>query len=169
MPENCKFSDCIMSPSIKELSGYCSESAGEICGPVAAYRLLINKYEGLVEVDQLKPIIGKYAILKVPIGEAPIESREQWVGLELPIRSYELLTEGLIEINPSDVVLSLLSKGKIKACRRFIEYDFKYEDDGETMIFNTSDGAITYIQPVSSKEYFGSNLNEVTKKLIEQN
>lgn len=85
---------------------------GEKCGPVAAYAMLHGNFEGLDDFDIESPIVGTFTPKTVPSGIPPLEVRQEWLGVELPVRQPEQLRDNEVGVSPADAVLSLISHGK---------------------------------------------------------
>lgn len=168
--EGCAFNKCPVSDEIIEVSGPCREQRGAKCGPVVAYEMLHGKFAGLEELDYTCPIAAQFEIDHVPDGSLPIEVREAWVGVPLPVRKLprqeERLEEGTMAVTRRDGILSLLAHGKLDAAMLLGDE----EDLGEIMVFREFEGKLKPLlaPPMSSDEFYGSRLDETTRQLIQE-
>ena len=167
MSEQCAFDgDCPMGSDIIELSGACHNNRGELCGPVAAYGVLTHEMEGLAEADDAAPIVGTFVFDTVPAGDPPLNVREEWVGVGVPVRHPSWLEQGLVDVSSDDVRLSLLSQGKLDAAKWFTSLALQLGDF--TATFRASEGTFTKGEPFSSQDFYGALLDEQVRTTIEE-
>lgn len=158
MAELCAFGDaCPVDKDITDISGVCSGEKGAVCGPAIAYSLLVREKGRLAEEDEDTPIVGSFKFTEVPAGDPPQEIRGQWVGVEVPVRHPDRLSEGGVEVSSDDVELSLLSQGRLDAASWFISLAYQYGD--YTAIFQVGEGEVTTSAPIASVDYYGSRLS----------
>jgi len=167
MSERCAFQgNCPIGADIIELSGACQNNRGEMCGPVAAYGMLIFEMEGLADADEAAPIAGTFVFDSVPAGDPPLSVREEWVGVGVPVRHPDWLEQGLVDVSASDARLSLLSQGKLDAASWFTSFALRM---GEfTATFRSSEGTFIESEPVSSQDFYGAKLDERVRNTIEE-
>lgn len=170
MIERCAFEgNCPMSADIIELSSACQNVRGEKCGPVAAYGMLNGDFEGLAALDDDSPIVGTFKIDTVPGGMPPLEVRQDWVGVELPVRQPERLEGGEVEVSPADAILSLLAHGKLDATIWFFNAGLALAPFGPRWVFQASEGTVTESEPVSSRDFYGARLgDQALRSVIEE-
>ena len=144
MAEACTFvGNCPMGDDIIELVGGCTTSRGENCGKVAAYGMLKWQFDELADLDKEEPIEGTFTITDIPAGYPPEEIRQEWVGVELPIRNMDRVSEDSeVEINLVDAILSLLSSGKLNGSDWFMKAGIAFSAFGPSWVFQANEGAI---------------------------
>jgi len=167
MAERCAFAgNCPMQEDIISISGACTTERGEVCGPVAAYGMLIGK-DRLIDADELDPILGTFTFTRVPAGSPPLEIREEWVGVEVPVRDPESMTRGEVPVSSDDVELSLLSQGRIDAASWFIA--LAYRHGSYTATFQADEGEYTPRNDIaSSLDYYGRRLSPEVRAAVEE-
>lgn len=167
MAERCSFAgNCPMGEDITDISGPCTTERGEKCGPVAAYGMLIGKGR-LVEADEDDPIVGTFTFTSVPAGDPPLDVREEWAGVEVPVRDAESLGWGEVPVSSDDVELSLLSQGKLDAAAWFISLAHRY--GSYTATFKTSEGEFTERDAaISSMDFYGRLLSSEARAAVEE-
>ena len=169
MSERCAFEgNCPMEPDVIELSGACTNSRGERCGPIAAYGMLTGQFEGLEDLDDESPIAGTFTFDTVPVGMPPQEVREGWVGVTVPVRHPERLERGEVELSPADAILSLLSSGKLDATDWFFKSGLALAPFGARWVFQTTEGAFAESEPVDSRDFYGSRLSKEARTVIDE-
>lgn len=170
MSQRCAFEgNCPMGADIIELSGPCEDNRGEKCGRVAAYAMLNGDFEGLEDLDDESPIVGTFKIDTVPAGMPSLEVRQEWVGVELPVRQPERLEDGEVEVSPADAVLSLLSTGRLDATAWFFNAGLILAPFGPRWVFQEGEGTVTQSEPVSSRDFYGAKLDEQVRSTLEEN
>lgn len=166
MLEICAFKEnCPMDSGIIEIAGACSSQRGEKCGKVAAFGMLKWQFQELVDLDDMEPIEGTFTITEVPDGFPPQAIREEWVGVQLPMRNMQRCQEsGEVEISPADAILSLLNSGRLNAAEWFIKANIRFSPLEPSWVFKAADGQVQSVDTTSSADYYGSNL---TPEMIE--
>ncbi len=165
MAERCAFADnCPMGEDIIGVSGLCTTQRGEVCGPVAAYGMLLGK-DSLTDADEDDPIAGTFTFTSVPAGDPPLQVREEWVGVEVPVRDPESLQWGEVPVSSDDVELSLLSQGKLDAASWFISLAQRY--GSYTATFQVGEGDFAEREGISSVDYYGSKLSPEARAAVE--
>lgn len=170
MADICAFEgNCPMGDDIIEISGACTEERGKMCGKVAAYGMLMGQYDGLNDLDDASPIEGVFTITKVPDGVPPQEVREEWVGVELPVRNIERgQAQDEVEVSPADAIISLLRSGRLDAAEWFAASGIPLEMFGGTWVFRATDGSVQTVPEITSEEYYGASLSAATREALEQ-
>ena len=174
MAEICPFKNdsiqpCPMEHDVIEVSGPCKvDEYGKTCGPIAMYGMLLNQYEGLEALDKVLPIKGTFTVDTVPEGTPPLDVRENWVGVELPLRQPRMLRHGEVTISPADAILSLLAFGKLDAATWFIETSAELAPLGPYWVFRSNDGRIAAKESTTSVEYYGSRLDGRIRQAVQE-
>ena len=170
MAEVCAFKDnCPMGADIIEVAGACSTKRGENCGKVAAYGMLKWQFEKLAELDEEEPIDGTFTITEVPGGFPPEEIRQEWVGVQLPVRNMDRVEDsGEVEISPADAILSLLNNGRLDAADWFIKAGIAFAPFGPSWVFQAAEGETQSVPTVSSMDYYGASLSQEMRTTLEQ-
>lgn len=168
MSERCAFGEsCPMGADIIKLSGACQNNRGEVCGPVAAYGMMtFEMEEDLADADDTAPIVGTFVFDTVPAGGPPLDVREEWVGVGVPVRHLDRLEQGSVDVSSDDVRLSLLSQGKLDAAQWFVLLHSQM--GGFIATFRSSEGTFTASEPVSSRDFYGAKLDEQVRTTIEE-
>jgi hypothetical protein len=167
MSERCAFEgNCPTAADIIELSGACQNKRGEVCGPIAAYGMLTFEMEGLADADDNTPIAGTFMFDTVPAGDPPLSVREEWVGVEVPVRHPDELSQGYVDVSSDDARLSLLSQGKLDAASWFTSLALRMGNF--TATFQSSEGTFLESEPVSSQEFYGAKLDDQVRTTIEE-
>ncbi len=168
MSKECAFQEtCPMGPDIINMGGACATNRGETCGRAAAYAMLRGNFDGLEALDRKKPIVGTFAIETVPAGVPPVEVRRDWVGVTLPIRQPERLAAGSVYVSPADAILSLLKKGRLDSVEWFMGAGLLLDAFSASWRFRTSEGTVNDVDPVTSREFYGAELNEQVRRTID--
>ena len=68
-------------------------------GPELAYDTLLHDLNGLRELDATAPIIASFRVGIVPNGHFPLEIRQQWVEVDIPVRFPDLLKTGGVKFS----------------------------------------------------------------------
>ncbi len=169
MAEACTFAgNCPMGDDIIELAGGCTKSRGENCGRVAAYGMLMWQFKELADLDLYEPIEGTFTITTMPAGFPPEEIRQEWVGVELPVRKLDRVSEDLeVEISPADAILSLLSNGRLDGADWFIKAGIVFSAFGPSWVFQANEGSVERVETVSSMDYYGAKLTPEIRDTLE--
>lgn len=138
-------------------------------GPELAYGTLVHDLDSLRELDERSPIVGSFRIETIPESRfVPKEVREQWIGIDIPVRFPETLIGGGVEFTDEDAILSLLMSGKIEAARWFSK---NLQSLTPGWCFQVSEGTLTDSndinqEPMTSLEYYGAILTPETRGQI---
>ncbi len=159
-----------MKEGVVELAGQpCEDERGnEICGLAAAHHYASELREKYLDpLDKFSPITATLTIDKVPDGNSPLNIREEWVGVNLPLRRLGDGggSQGMIVTIP-DMLISLLSSGKLDAADHYARESIN--DGIPYWIFSEKEGYVTELEStVGSFEYFGlpTDYPEATQKL----
>ena len=139
-------------------------------GPELAYGTLVHDLGSLRHLDSWAPIFASFRVEQIPRGEfVPAEIREQWVGVDVPVRFTALIEAGGIEFGDDDAVLSLLASGKIDAAKWFVEHR---QAGTPGWMFHLSEGILTDSretgqEPMTSIEYYGLSLEQEARERLE--
>lgn len=118
----------------------------------------IQKNNELI-ASQLGEIVATFTIQQVPLGRAPNEVKEAWVGVSLPIRSdnlpsgilpgrqvvFDEITRQYSEIDSPvrvyglDAVMSLDNAGKSEAAQYWVDTGFVFA----TLVFRANEGELS--------------------------
>lgn len=163
----CNFEECPIGEDITDVSGFCTDSKGAVCGPIAAYGMLSHQLGSLAELEE-DPITATFTFSERPDGYAPVEIRDEWVGVSTPVRYPESLDGGVLEITHADLVLTLLSNGKVDAASWFIKFEASNYMFGNWQ-FEVPAGKVELLdEPIHAKEFYGSRLSADQITFIEQ-
>ncbi len=172
MSNRCRFArecglPCPKNEKLIDLVGPCLDERGEVCGPAMAYGTLIHDFKGLQELDEAHPIVGSFRLGEVPDSRAvPIEIREQWMGVTIPVRFPLALSGGGVEATTHDLVLSLLAHGKFEAAQWFCKPE-NQQHLFPPWCFMLREGDLALGGPRSSGEHYGAYLDEERQTAIE--
>jgi hypothetical protein len=133
--------------------------------------ILFTKQQQFKELDTKRPIEGTFTITTIPEGVAPKHVREQWVGLEVPIRfltPHMLSGEGDVEMTTADIIVSLQSQGKQESADWFWKYAKQHKltlfyDVWDSWKFDVSEGTIQTIKPTTSIDYYNQKFAAIAK------
>jgi len=168
MAERCAFEgNCPMMADIIDLSGPCTDNRGEKCGPVAAYGALVYEMGSLSQLDIDAPIVGTFTFNTVPAGSPPEEIREEWLGVEVPVRYPDGLVAGDMKLSANDTRLSLLSQGRLKSALWFTRLALT-RISFSSAIFQAREGEYAERDAVSSLDYYGSRISADVRATINE-
>jgi hypothetical protein len=169
MAEACAFvGNCPMGDDIIELVGGCTKNRGENCGKVAAFGMLKWQFDELAELDDEEPIEGTFTVTTTPAGFPPEHIRQEWVGVELPVRSMERINDDFeVEINPVDAILSLLNNGKLDGADWFMKAGIAFSAFGPSWVFRSNEGEAKLTEAVSSMDFYGAKLTPEIREALE--
>lgn len=155
-----------------------SQEASLSSGARRGYASLLNNPDKFKALDYEKPIVGAFTIAQVPDGMPPEEIRRQWVGVQLPLRrgyGDRAAFNGGVEINPADVILSLLLHDKAEAADWFRKAEEPRRlrggglstPDGD-WAFDRTDGTVEDLAPSpTSFDYYVQFVPDAVKKAVD--
>jgi hypothetical protein len=142
------------------------DSRGEVCGPAIALFSVESQRPAFEQLDELQPILATFTIQEVPAGPAPLEIREQWVGVVLPVRQLRRAQSGAVAISPFEATLALRAAGKHEASDWWYRILMPRVSNPvgyltESLAFEAADGEVTELDvPMTSFDFYGRGIED---------